>query len=387
MLRIGTRGSPLALAQAYATRDLLRAAWPELFSRESSIEIVVVQTTGDAVLSRPLADVGGKGLFTRELDDALLAGKIHVAVHSMKDVPTWLADGTCLPAILAREDPRDVLVRGPGAVGGAGPASSEPDALRNAILTLPSGATVGTSSLRRGSQVLALRPDLRVVSLRGNVQTRVRKLRDGVCDATLLALAGLRRLGVDRLLIREEDGCGPSSADPAEPVAAESSSAAPGTLAGGVPRPEAPTRIDASLFESLPSAAVLPPSVLLPAVAQGAVGVAAREDDELVLRLLEPLNHTETAVQIACERAFLAELDGSCRTPIAGICEISEGGKDAPENAALFFRGLVARPDGAEVARVEGGLGGGATMQNAVELGTQLAQQLRSGARKGFFDW
>lgn len=371
----------MALAQAYATRDLLRAAWPEVFAHESSIEVVVVQTTGDAVLSRPLADVGGKGLFTRELDDALLAGKIHIAVHSMKDVPTWLAEGTCLPAVLAREDPRDVLVRGPGAVPSANEGEEKGNAggsLANAILELPSGATVGTSSLRRGSQVLALRPDLNVVSLRGNVQTRVRKLRDGVCDATLLALAGLRRLGVDRLLLKE----GEAAAAPDAPSTTPTSAAAP---KGGVPRPESPTRIDASLFASLPAAAVLPPAVLLPAVAQGAVGVAAREGDKPVLRLLEPLNDPETAVQVACERAFLAELDGSCRTPIAGICEIR--GAHGNEDSSLFFRGLVARPDGTEVAKVQGELGGGATVANAVQLGTELAKQIRNDVRKGFFDW
>ena len=176
-LRIGTRGSPLALAQAHETRDRLDKAFPSLVG---AIEIVVINTTGDQVLDRPLAAVGGKGLFTKEIDEAQLAGRIDIAVHSMKDVPTLLPDGLVLAALLPREDVRDALL----------------SSRARSLADLPPGAVVGTSSLRRAAQVLRARPDVRVVSLRGNVQTRLRKLAEGQVDATLLAMAGLHRLGL-----------------------------------------------------------------------------------------------------------------------------------------------------------------------------------------------
>ena len=178
-VRIGTRGSPLALVQAEEVRRRLAAAWPELAAPDA-IAIVPIKTSGDRIQDRTLADAGGKGLFTKEIEEALLAGTIDVAVHSMKDMPTWLPEGLTIDCLLPREDPRDVLI---------GPAQR--------IADLAQGAIVGTSSLRRQAQVLALRPDLRIVALRGNVETRLRKIAAGEADATLLALAGLRRLGME----------------------------------------------------------------------------------------------------------------------------------------------------------------------------------------------
>ncbi|MFN3077627.1 MAG: hydroxymethylbilane synthase [Alphaproteobacteria bacterium] len=276
ILRIGTRGSPLALAQAHQTRDLLVAAHPEL-AQAGAIEIVVLKTTGDRVLDRPLAEIGGKGLFTKELDEAMLAGHVDIAVHSMKDVATELPDGIVLPCMLPREDPRDAFLCRKAA----------------SLEALPAGAVVGTASLRRGAQVLQRRPDLKVVSLRGNVQTRLRRLDEGAVDATLLALAGLRRLGLE----------------------AEATS-------------------------------ILSCDVLLPAVAQGAIGIACRSDDDAAHAWLAPLNHPETTGCVSAERTFLRRLDGSCRTPIAALAEFQ--GQDE-----LWFRGRILRTDGREMLSTE----------------------------------
>ena len=267
ILRIGTRGSPLALAQAHETQNRLAAAHSVL-----TTEIVVIKTTGDKILDRPLADIGGKGLFTKEIDEAMLAGDIDIAVNSMKDVPTWLPDGIILPCMLPREDPRDAFIS---------------SAAKN-IDDLKQGAVVGTSSLRRQAQILLRRPDITVVSLRGNVQTRLRKLEAGEVDATFLAMAGLNRLGM---------------ADAAT--------------------------------------SVIPTDICLPAVGQGAIGITCRENDARTREILAPLNDATTHICVSAERAMLEILDGSCQTPIGGLARL-EGG-------VYSFQCLIARIDGSDV--------------------------------------
>ncbi|MGQ0457323.1 MAG: hydroxymethylbilane synthase [Hyphomicrobium sp.] len=265
-IRIGTRGSPLALAQAHEVRERLMAAhgWPS-----EAISIAVIKTTGDQVLDRPLAEIGGKGLFTKEIEEALLANDIDVAVHSMKDMQTALPDGLAIGAVLPREDVRDAFI----------------SLKHKSLADIPNGAVVGTSSLRRQAQLLHRRPDLQVVGFRGNVQTRLRKLQDGVAEATFLAVAGLKRLGLaDRIT--------------------------------------APIPIDQ----------------MLPAVAQGAIGLEIRADDTAAAEWIAPLNDAAAALAVTAERAFLARLEGSCRTPIAGYAHL-EGGK-------LMFRGQVLSPNG-----------------------------------------
>lgn len=298
-LRIGTRGSPLALTQTDMARRAMLALRPDL-----EIEVVAVKTVGDKVQDRPLADLGGKGLFTRELDDALLAGTIDLAVHSMKDVPTWLPEGILIACLFEREDPRDALIsRGP-----------------KSIAELPPNAIVGTASLRRQAQILHGRPDVRVVLLRGNVETRLRKVADGTVDATLLALAGLNRLG----------------------------------------------RADAA-------SAILETAEILPACAQGAVGITCRAGDAGVLDLLAALDHGPTRAAVAAERAMLDVLDGSCRTPIAGLAEPDGKG-------GLTLRGLVAATDGRRiVAAADAG-----TAAGAEELGRRLGRRLLDDAGPGF---
>jgi hydroxymethylbilane synthase len=303
-LRIGTRGSPLALAQAEAVRARLVAAWPAL-AAPGAVELAVIRTTGDKVADRALAEIGGKGLFTKEIEEALLAGAIDFAVHSMKDVPTFLSDRLTIACLLPREDPRDVLIA--AAAGGI-------DALRQ-------GAVVGTSSPRRQAQLLARRPDLRVVNFRGNVDTRLRKIAAGEVDATLLALAGLRRLGLaDR------------------------------------------------------ATAILDPDEMLPAVAQGAIGVEIRADDARCRDLLQPLNDAATATMVAAERGVLERLEGSCRTPIAALAQISAAGM-------LSLSALIARPDGSRVIRAarEG------SAQDAAALGHDAGDELRGSAEPDFF--
>jgi hydroxymethylbilane synthase len=305
ILRIGTRGSPLALAQAHEVRARLAAAHSDL-ARPGAIEIVVIKTTGDMVLDRPLAEIGGKGLFTKEIDEAQLAGRVDIAVHSMKDVPTVLPDGLALPCILEREDTRDAFM-----------------CLKaKRLADLPAGSVIGTASLRRGAQILHRRPDLKVEPLRGNVQTRMKKLEEGVVDATLLAMAGLRRLGLaDRI------------------------------------------------------ASAIEPEEMLPAVAQGAIGVTCRAGDEAALRRLAPLDHADSHTRVLAERAFLAVLDGSCRTPIAGLAELA--------GDRLIFRGLVIRPDGSEAheTRLEG------DRSQAETLGRQAGHELLGRCGPGFFDF
>ncbi len=291
-LIIGTRGSPLALAQAEIVRAALFQARPEL-AIEDAVTIKVIKTTGDKVLDRPLADIGGKGLFTKEIEEALYAREIDIAVHSMKDMPTVLPDGLGILAMLPRADVRDLLI---------GPF---PD-----IAAIPAGAVVGTASLRRQAQLLALRPDLQVVPFRGNVQTRLAKLARGDVAATFLAKAGLDRLGMADV--------------PAVP---------------------------------------LEPSQMLPAVAQGAIGIEARLDDEPIARVLASLDDRPTHECVRAERAMLAVLDGSCRTPIAGLAQRLADGR-------LRLEGLVASPDGRSVRRhaAEG--------SDPIELGEQVGHVL-----------
>ncbi|KAJ1632535.1 hydroxymethylbilane synthase [Pavlovales sp. CCMP2436] len=271
LVRIGTRGSPLALAQAYETQRLLKLAFPEL-CEEGAITINAMKSTGDMILDKALSEIGGKGLFTKELDVALLADQVDICVHSMKDVPTWLPDGTILPCNLEREDTRDVFISGKG----------------KTIAELPNGSVIGSASLRRQSQILARNPTLKVVNFRGNVQTRLRKLASNEVDATLLALAGLKRMDMTQHLT--------------------------------------------SIIEW---------DEMLPAVAQGAIGIQCRSDDERSLKYLAGLNHHMTKIAVDCERSFLLTLDGNCKTPIAGQARM--------EGDELVLRGLIARPDGTKV--------------------------------------
>lgn len=309
-LRIGTRGSPLALAQAGMVRRFLGAAHPVL-APAAAVEIVVIKTSGDLMLDRALGEAGGKGLFTKEIDEAQLAGRIDVAVHSMKDVPTWLPDGLSLGAVLEREDPRDAFI----------------SVKAKTLAGLPHGAVVGTASLRRQAQILHHRPDLKVVLLRGNVETRLRKVREGAVDATLLALAGLKRLG----------------------------------------------RADAAT-------AIVEADAMLPAVAQGAVGVTCRADDARARALLAALDHAPSRMEIAAERALLATLDGSCRTPIAALARA--------DGTRLTLRGLIAKPDGSRVVRGarEGNVAGAreGRAADAEALGRELGQALRAEAGPNF---
>jgi hydroxymethylbilane synthase len=274
LLRLGTRGSRLALTQTGLVRDALARAVPAL-SAEGAIEIVAIKTTGDVIQDRPLSEAGGKGLFVKEIEEALLAKRIDAAVHSMKDMPTAQPPGLAISAFLPREDTRDVLIAG--------------DIKR--IEDLPKGAIVGTSALRRRALLLHKRPDLQIVTLRGNVETRLAKREAGVVAATLLALAGLKRLGMGHV---------------------------------GTP---------------------IPNEDMLPAVGQGAVCIEAREDDAQTRGWLAAIDHAATATCVRAEHAMLAVLDGSCRTPIAGHAVLS--GDD------LHLRGLIARPDGSEVIATE----------------------------------
>ena len=302
-MKLGTRGSPLALAQAHETRDRLSAAFdlpPEAF------EIVVIKTTGDRIIDRPLKEIGGKGLFTREIEDAMLRGDIDIAIHSMKDMPVLQPEGLVLDTYLPREDVRDAFVS--PHVGG--------------LSDLPEGAKVGTSSLRRKAQVLVAYPLLQVVEFRGNVQTRLKKLDDGVAACTFLAMAGLNRLG----------------------------------------------RSDVAT-------AAIAPEEMLPAVAQGAIGIERRVDDTRAAEMLAAIHDTPTGQRLAAERAFLAALDGSCETPIAGLAELDGG--------TLRLRGEVLRPDGSEAI----GDDQTAPIEDGAELGRAMAVKLLEQAGEGFFDW
>jgi hydroxymethylbilane synthase len=298
---LGTRGSPLALAQSNEVSRLLRAA---LALDEDGVVIKTIKTSGDAIVDRALAEAGGKGLFTKELDNALIAGDIDFAVHSAKDMPTMLPDEIVIAGYLEREDVRDVFV----------------SARAQSIAALPAGATIGSASLRRQAQVRRLRPDLSVALLRGNVGTRLDKVMRGEVDATLLALAGLKRLGMAER-----------------------------------------------------ATAILDTDVILPAVGQGAIAIVARVDDTATRDALLKVTHPETGVTVTAERAFLAVLDGSCRTPIAGLATVDGG--------TLSFRGLVLAPDGSDAVEVvrQGPL------SDAAVIGADAAREIVARARPSLF--
>ncbi|MBM3537079.1 MAG: hydroxymethylbilane synthase [Alphaproteobacteria bacterium] len=302
-LRLGTRGSTLALAQAEQVKARLAAAWPAL-AEQGAVAVEIIRTSGDRIQDRPLAEAGGKGLFTKEIEEALLAGAIDLAVHSMKDLPTVVPDGLEIACLLPREDPRDALIAG----------------VTN-LAALPQGAVVGTSSLRRKAQLLARRRDLKVVDFRGNVDTRLRKVERGEVQATLLALAGLKRLGLD----------GKASA-------------------------------------------VLATEEMLPAVAQGAIGIEIRIGDSRVRDLLAPLNHAPTVRSVTAERALLAVLDGSCRTPIAALAVGRTFGR-------LRLDALIAKTDGSQVLRTarEG------PEADAAAMGRDAGEELRAEGGASFF--
>jgi hydroxymethylbilane synthase len=301
ILRIGSRGSPLALVQANEVKSRLAAVSGLAAER---IEIRIIRTSGDAIQDRPLAEAGGKGLFTKEIEEALIAGTIDLAVHSSKDMPTVLPTGLVLAAFLPREDARDAFI------------SRKAKSLRD----LPRGAVVGTASLRRQALVKRLRPDLAVVPLRGNVETRLRKVDSGEVDATLLAVAGMNRLG----------------------------------LIGA-------------------ATAFLDVDEFVPAVGQGAIGIETRTEDSATRALIAALDDPDTATALAAERAFLAVLDGSCRTPIGGHARVNAG--------MVRFRGIIATPDGSaahEVLRE-------APRDQAAALGADAGHDLKRRAGSGFF--
>lgn len=299
--RIGTRGSPLALAQAHEVRQRLMAAHG---LPEASLEIVVIKTTGDRIQDRPLAEAGGKGLFTKEIEEALLSAEIDLAVHSMKDMPTALPDGLAIAAILPREDARDAFI----------------SLAWSSLAAMPSGARIGTSSLRRAAQVKGLRPDLEIVGFRGNVETRLAKLADGVADATFLACAGLRRLGKTDRITRAVE-----------------------------------------------------PEEMLPAVAQGAIGIEIRAGDPATAALVAPLDDRPSALVVDAERAFLARLEGSCRTPIAALATLS--------NTEITLRGEILTPDGRVSLRAERT----GPVADRLALAVDAADELRSRGGPGFF--
>jgi hydroxymethylbilane synthase len=294
-LRIGTRGSALALYQANLVRDRLQAAHPGLI-----LDVVPIRTTGDRVQDRPLAEIGGKGLFSKEIEAALIERRIDLAVHSLKDMETILPDGLAIGCILARGDPRDALVGG-------------------RLADLPHGTRIGTGSLRRRAQLLRLRPDFDVAPIRGNVDTRLAKLAAGEYGALMVAYCGLDRLG----------------------------------------RGEVATEI-------------LSPSVILPAVGQGALAVEIRADDDPVRSLIAPLHDPASAACVTAERAMLAALDGSCRTPIAGLATIAGN--------RISLTALLLSADGKAERRAQGD----APVADAIRLGDEIGQELRKDAGPEF---
>lgn len=303
-LRIGTRGSPMALRQASLVRDRLAAAHADLAAPDA-VEIVTIRTTGDRVQDRVLAEIGGKGLFAKEIEEALLAGHIDLAVHSLKDLETWLPEGLGIACVLPRDDPRDAFLSAEAA----------------SLASLSRGARIGTASLRRQAQLLRQRPDLTIVPIRGNVNTRIRKLEAGEVDALVVALCGLERLGLTNQVTE-----------------------------------------------------ILSCDIMLPAVGQGALAVECRAADEQLSWLLEPLNDPRSAGCVRAERAMLAALDGSCRTPIAGLAEL--------DGDRLTIEGLLLKPDGS--SEIRGSREGG--ISDAETLGTELGGELRqrAGADFGF---
>lgn len=301
-LRIGTRGSAMALYQANLVRDRLVAAHPDL-TAPGMVELIVIRTTGDRVQNRLLAEIGGKGLFTKEIEQALVDRRIDLAVHSLKDMETVLPPGLDIACVLPRDDPRDVLVTRDGVP----------------LAALAAGARIGTASPRRTAQLLRRRPDLAAIPIRGNVDTRLGKLAAGEVDGLLLALCGLERLG----------------------------------------RTEAASEI-------------LSAELMLPAVGQGALAIETRTNDGELREWLLPLHDAASAACVTAERAMLAALDGSCRTPIAGLAEL--------DGEQLSLRALVLTADGSAERRAEGA----APVADAVALGTEIGEQLRHDAGPEF---
>jgi hydroxymethylbilane synthase len=306
-LRVGTRGSPLALIQTRAFIDRLRAVHAE------RVDERIIRTAGDAVQDRRLAEIGGKGLFAKEIHEALIQGRIDLAVHSLKDLETTLPPGIVLGCALEREDARDALILTEP------PARIDP---KDPFACLPVGAVVGTSSVRRQAQLLHQRPDIRITTLRGNVQTRLGKLKDGACVASLLAVAGLKRLGLT-------------------------------------------DRADL----------VLDPEVMVPAAGQGIIGITVRQDDHRLRDLLTAIEDASARAAATAERAMLLQLDGSCRTPIGGYAGILP-------NGALHLTGLVARPDGSFVLKrsLQG------AVADADRIGCALGDRLRADSPRDVFD-
>jgi hydroxymethylbilane synthase len=301
-LRIGTRASPMALYQARLVHDRLQAAHPALAEPEA-LDIVPIRTTGDLEQKRLLAEIGGKGLFTKEIEEALIDRRVDLAVHSLKDMETRLPAELVIGCVLPRDDPRDAFLSRDG----------------TRISDLPHGARIGTASLRRGAQLLRLRPDFEIVPMRGNVNTRLAKLDAGEADAIVLALSGLQRLDKTELITE-----------------------------------------------------ILEPELMLPAVAQGALAIECRSEDEAVLRLLRPLHDPDSAACVGAERAMLAALDGSCRTPVAGLARITGG--------ILVLHGMLLSPDGKAERR--GSVNG--AVADAEALGTRLGAELKRGAGPEF---
>ena len=299
-LKIGTRKSPLALAQAEQVRDEILKIRPDL-----TVELVKFMTSGDRFLQQSLNDLGGKGLFTKEIEEALLDGEIDMAVHSMKDMPTQLPDGLIIPCYLEREDVRDVFI------------SNQVKSIEE----LPEGAVVGTTALRRQAQLLSMRPDLEVITFRGNVNTRLKKIEEGEVAATFLAMAGLNRLGFENVATK-----------------------------------------------------ILDPDEMMPAVAQGAIGIECRENHAELIEILNQINHFETEMSVIGERSMLEQLDGSCRTPI-GAYSVIDGDH-------LTLHGLVASPDGEVI--VTGTQSG--DLKNAYQVGEALGKQLKEQTKEGKFD-
>lgn len=299
-LVIGTRGSPLALAQAHETMGrLIRSTGLD----ESCFKIKVIKTTGDKIQDRPLSEVGGKGLFTKEIEEAMLDNNIDIAVHSMKDMPVICPEGLIISCYLPREDVRDSFI----------------STKYKSISELPNGATVGTSSLRRRAQLLNKRPDLKIVEFRGNVQTRLRKLNEGIADATFLACAGLNRLGRNEI---------------SNPIETDD---------------------------------------MLPAIAQGCIGIEQRKNDIEISKILSVINDKSASLRLAAERSLLLGLDGSCQTPIAGLAELN--------GQQMRLRGEVIRPDGSEVLQDEIRC----PVSEGVEMATLMAKRFRSQMGENFF--
>ena len=299
-LVIGTRGSPLALAQAHETMGrLIRSTGLD----ESCFKIKIIKTTGDKIQDRPLSEVGGKGLFTKEIEEAMLDNNIDIAVHSMKDMPVICPEGLIISCYLPREDVRDSFI----------------STKYKSISELPNGATVGTSSLRRRAQLLNKRPDLKIVEFRGNVQTRLRKLNEGIADATFLACAGLNRLGRNEI---------------SNPIETDD---------------------------------------MLPAIAQGCIGIEQRKNDIEISKILSVINDKSASLRLAAERSLLLGLDGSCQTPIAGLAELN--------GQQMRLRGEVIRPDGSEVLQDEITC----PVSEGVEMATLMAKRFRSQMGENFF--